>query len=243
MVEYYRDPTTKDDSGWRGPATIVSSNPSANSVTIKTPDNREIRCRFQDVRRVIQHVALVFGLLQDRSAAAFECYRIVLSFIDNCAKGKFHTFGYLWTNGRYEPTRETKRHHNVAQALDYIVSNVLRLPRVLSIRLGRAINRFPLMAHADRSLLIWWNRNFEDHHTYETDGNVNIHTPTIVGDEWNLYRYIQLHFSMDAQTTFSAAVVETTESSPDCDGSNDTDVSARTDVSSPNRVSTIAEWR
>ena len=113
---------------------------------------------FQDVRRRIQHVALVFGLLQDRSTAAFECYRILVSFLDNGIKGMFYTFGYIWNNCRYEPTRDTRKHHRVAQALDYIITNVLRLPRVLSVSLGKAVKIFPAVANADRSLLIWWHR-------------------------------------------------------------------------------------
>ena len=59
LVDFHRPPTTKDDSGWRGPATVV--NIDGNSVCIRWQE-RYIQCRSQDVRRAL----VMFSMLTSK---------------------------------------------------------------------------------------------------------------------------------------------------------------------------------
>jgi len=70
-VEYHRPSTSKDVSGWHGPATVIGIFAEQGQALIKHRD-QEMRCRFQDLRQFIGLGMLLpelqFGSVQE----AFE---------------------------------------------------------------------------------------------------------------------------------------------------------------------------
>ena len=58
LVDFHRPPTTKDVSGWHGPAKIVASHPARGLVDIAWK-GRTMSCRFADIRRFIDFAGLL----------------------------------------------------------------------------------------------------------------------------------------------------------------------------------------
>ena len=52
VVEYHRPSTQKDLCGWHGPGVIQEINADQGHVILKH-NEREIRCRFQDLRQFL----------------------------------------------------------------------------------------------------------------------------------------------------------------------------------------------
>ena len=60
LVDFWRKPSTKDDSGWRGPATVVDI---GTPLSIKC-QNRHYTVRVQDVRRAIVYFIYLTNSMQ-----------------------------------------------------------------------------------------------------------------------------------------------------------------------------------
>ena len=138
---------------------------------------------------------------------------------------KFITLGYVWTQGQWKLAESTKRNSHVASALDYLITNVLRYPKVIAVRLGHGIAKFPPLEHVERVILLWWNNNFEDCEHFEADGRSGISTSHIVGETWPDHWYLQLHFGITAHISFTDAISECSEHGSDAEASNVTDIS------------------
>ena len=59
LVDIWRDPATKDLSGWRGPGTVIDS-PSGNAVDVRW-QGRVLSCRIQDIRKSLQYAVYLGG--------------------------------------------------------------------------------------------------------------------------------------------------------------------------------------
>ncbi len=66
QVDFYRSPATKDESGWRGPATVIRTGPAV----IQWQD-KYLQVSTQDLRRSLSYLAL---LVQQLTGESFEHY-------------------------------------------------------------------------------------------------------------------------------------------------------------------------
>ena len=74
LVEVHRPPSSKDDSGWFGPATVTDVNPAKGQITVRYKSG-EMRCRLQDVRHFI---GAVFDEMGDREMMTQDKLRTLL---------------------------------------------------------------------------------------------------------------------------------------------------------------------
>ena len=51
-IEFFRPPSSKDESGWEGPATVVENVPARGQVIIKW-EGKDLPCKYGDVRRYL----------------------------------------------------------------------------------------------------------------------------------------------------------------------------------------------
>ena len=157
--------------------------------------------------------------------------------------GKFITIGFLKTSTTWTRTQATSAHRALALAAEHVARNVLGYPNTFAIRMGRGISRFPSTSEADYTVLIYWNRSFDNFQVYETDDNGQITTKSIVGDAYESQLYLQLLCSRDSELPVNVRDVQT----PTNDDSNHDDITSDaasasdTQRNDPDRLSTIIE--
>ena len=59
QVEFYRDPPSKDVTGWRGPATVVSLDRADEGIVEVRWQSRLLQCQARDVRRYIAYIVFL----------------------------------------------------------------------------------------------------------------------------------------------------------------------------------------
>ena len=97
LVDFYRPPSSKDASGWKGPATVVSALPEqvkGGAITIRFM-GRPFDCRFQDMRRHLEFFVFLTAV-----AAAFpqsKLWQRIRQAIDYIRPGHIGFTG--WRNG------------------------------------------------------------------------------------------------------------------------------------------------
>ena len=167
-------------------------------------------------------------------SAKTAALRIVQDFLNFIRPTSLLTFGYVDGD---QLTKNSKKWPRVVYALDFIMRNIFGFPRVLAVKLGTKISKFPACKGYDYSMICWWIA-FKNLETLETSPTENVSTSDIVGPEWPQYRYMQILTSTDADHDISDLPAEFADENGPFRPSED---EQSIDGSPPSRLSTIQE--
>ena len=148
LVDFYREPISKDNSGWLGPATVIDLTQLKEGQLTVRWQGRAILCRVQDVRR-----ALIFcSFLSVHNA---DSPISVLMGAAERYRGKVLRLGWFKNKGTWRPFEDNLSHPRVLIAGLHVAACHLQLTGTVSFRAGCAVNSLPGV-HSDESLMIWW---------------------------------------------------------------------------------------
>ena len=89
VVDYFRKPGSKDDTGWHGPGQVTKLQSERGTAVIRV-QGRDLNCRFQDLRHTL-FTMVWFGMRTGNTSNALST---ISSFIDDLKPGTLLTFGY-----------------------------------------------------------------------------------------------------------------------------------------------------
>ena len=138
--------------------------------------NRDILVKSPDARRHMDF--MTYDLTPD--SAKTSAVRVVQSFLDSVQPRTLIKFGYVDGDQLTKPSRKLPQ---VVFAFDFIMRNIFGFPRVLAVKLGTKISKFPASKGSDYSAICWWRNSFKDIETLETSTAEWISTSDIVGPE------------------------------------------------------------
>ena len=185
LVDFWREPTEKDSSGWTGPAKITKVLNERGMVEVVYRSHQPLKVKFGDVRRFIDFAALVFGSADNRLLMTIE------TGVRNVARGQFTVYGYQLVRDSWEPTLASRKNHPMTCALEHFATNIVQCKGVYATVIGRGVKRLPAQPHAESSVVVWWCDNIEFHEKFETTAKDPIRLSDLVGEEWPKYSVIQ----------------------------------------------------
>ena len=141
LVDFHRPPATKDESGWKGPATVIENLPGSGQVKIRYKKG-DILVKYPQARRFMDFTGLVFGVLWANTPHR-QAFHVVTQFLNACPTNKLHTFGALQTSQGMRITQESKAQRRVAFALIFILENVFQIAQVTCVQIGRGVAKIP----------------------------------------------------------------------------------------------------
>eukprot|EP00971_Amphidinium_carterae_P226628 4494992-Amphidinium_carterae.3 len=155
-VEYFRESTNKDQSGWRGPAEVVDvSRIEHGRIAVRTSTDRVIICRTQDVRHQLVYVASeVPEELQDSQAAE----RILVNYVQNMAENTTVALGWLKPKASWVMTSATMRDPQLWSAVQCWAARRYHV-HVTACRLGAGVKTLPSKKEFAGSITQWWLRH------------------------------------------------------------------------------------
>ena len=182
FLDIYRVPSSKENSGWRGPCQICSvANLHEGYVEVKWA-GRAVSARLADVRH-----SLVYVTLLDTEFPQLSC-------IQNCIaemKAGSMTLAMVFAPHGWELTKAAKEKPRVFQAGLFIGFNVFHL-RCCGVRLGQGISYATGMASLSDTVLMWWPKS--ERSAYKTmviNGKLPLQLKATFGDEWNDIHWAQ----------------------------------------------------
>ena len=107
LVDFWRKPATKDESGWRGPATVVEprtpgSTPQGVASSVRW-QGRTLSVRTQDLRRALVYTALLlFPSWGDNSQACEDLVSRIIAFADGLMQGQVVRVGWIRVDSRHD---------------------------------------------------------------------------------------------------------------------------------------------
>ena len=88
LVDFHRAPSTKDASGWRGPAKIIdNTNITRGTLTVRYQRDMPLEVRLQDVRRHLDYFSFVAAKSSPLDAGLAEWAKI-RTLVDDLPSGK-----------------------------------------------------------------------------------------------------------------------------------------------------------
>ena len=167
LVDFWRKPATKDESGWRGSARVVETG-EGGGATVQW-QGRMLQVRTQDLRRALVYAALM-------AFPAFEVQDprdLIVAFAENLQRGQVVRIGWVridWsqnqaqkqpTGGDASPTngwlraKASSQHSEVLLATLHVAASHFGLAGCIGARIGHGASALEGILECDHTF-IWW---------------------------------------------------------------------------------------
>ena len=92
LVNLWRKPATKDESGWRGPARVVeaprrTSDDASPAATVRW-QSRDLQVRTQDIRRALVYCVMMIFASWGMAEKGIDPLRLIIEFADGLGQAK-----------------------------------------------------------------------------------------------------------------------------------------------------------
>lgn len=234
-VEYYREPTHKDLSGWRGPATVVDlTRLEHGRVGIRTSTDQVLNCRTQDVRHRLAYLA---ELEAPKSSYAGKAQAHLQQALETISQGANLCLGQVQqTDGSWQESTHNTRYRSVLQSAIYVAEVIFQVQDVAAIRIAKGVKSLGPKPEYTHSLTIWWIAPADTNIRYLESQDTRIIVSNLAGESWEQVRLVQ--FLRIAQ---KATCVENWSQQPDSSANNATNNEEHETQTLPDRLSTIPE--
>ena len=212
LIDFWRKPGTKDESGWRGPATILTPGPT--TATVKWL-GQNVNVRTQDLRRSLVYMASLprCFIAEDRDdpwallvafAESLPGTHLRIGWIQvpngkssgndtaaNRSTGQPVARFYAARPSQWKKTKSSDEHYQMLMALLHVAAHGLQLPACIGGRIGSGVAHLESVKEAENSVLIWWRTgsdftksSHEEFH-YECAASCRLSLPGIMSEQAN----------------------------------------------------------
>ena len=200
LVDFYRQPSTKDVSGWYGPAKIVDlDNQTRGIVTVKYLRNvYEVA-----IRHLRKHLTYwVFHAATDRRThpTYHNVWAELGTMVSDLPARVTHHVGAekttrAWINVTYNVRGPWKS--RLLCAARFYGQNMLQLPRIVSVRVAHGVAVLPSVRGYHMAVtMLWLPRDYQPKFVYQDANNNGVISSLNIRElthEWPHYRCIRFH--------------------------------------------------
>ena len=193
-VDYWREPSNKEASGWRGPGVIADlTRLEHGRIGVRTTTDQVLTCRIQDVRHSLayltEELASFFGDGEPTAPAGTQAnyaQQHVQSYVDSMKPGAVLTLGHVKTaGGQWLETPQTERHRGVYQAAMFIAETVFHMTSVVTVRLAHAVRSLTVREEFTNALLLWWPQPGSRQINFLHTEGAKVSLVDLVGQAWS----------------------------------------------------------
>ena len=193
QVDIYRDPATKDQSGWRGPATVLSTDRLHEGVVDVRWQSRLMPCNVRDIRRALAFLALLAAVRDRGEYPQQGPLAFLQDFVASMAKTMM-LIGFIKcaATGRWIQALDNHKHKRLMSAVLHVAACSLHLPGVVAARLGQGVSVLAAQTSYTWNCCWWWHPSRPaESWFYETAGVPRISLATIMGPRWIEMAFVQ----------------------------------------------------
>ncbi|CAK0897272.1 unnamed protein product [Prorocentrum cordatum] len=186
QVDFHRPPSTKEESGWRGPATLLQVGPP---VLVRW-QGRVFQVRPQDLRRSLVYIVMFTNNIFFE-AGSRDPVATIMSYADQL-DSKVARVGWLFDAG-WKRTADSQKLSELVLAVLHVAASGFYLVGCIDARVGNGVSVFEGMVGCDHSFLWWWRRGRPELSWYhEASGSARLKLAQIFGkDHWRDVSFVQ----------------------------------------------------
>jgi hypothetical protein len=158
LVDIWFDPTTKDVSGWRGPAKIATVNTEEGNITVRY-QGMSLDRQNSEVREHIPYLVFFSGLQQDR----INHWHAIRDACEQMTSGTSVTLGVIWDQGKqatgWRLTRasQTKEGRQLLESALILANTALHLRSCTTVRYAKGTHQLQAMTGFESSEMWIWH--------------------------------------------------------------------------------------
>lgn len=189
-VEYYREPTNRDVSGWRGPAVVADlTRLEHGRVGIRTSTDQVINCRVQDVRHRLAYLQELQAPISSQPGKAQEYLQ---SSLEELKPGTVMILGQvLEPGGNWIQSSQTTKHGLILHASLFIATTMFQLTDVVAVRVASGVKTLTPKPEYTHSLTLWWIKTTDRNISYHEASETRLHAESLAGDLWKEIKLVQ----------------------------------------------------
>ena len=201
QVDWFREPTGKDMSGWRGPGTIVDlTRIEHGRVGVRTSTDQVLTVRLQDLRPSLTFMSsdLASFFHQDDPVAlegsqSHYAQQVVQDYVDALKPGVVLTLGQVFTKlGSWVETPQTETHRHLLQACAFLAESVFKIASVAAVRLAKSVRTLTQRNEFTGSMCLYWTSASSKQISFLHSSDTRISFVEALGQQWTEVRAIQL---------------------------------------------------
>ena len=227
LVDYYKEASSKDTSGWHGPERIVKVKQADGQVILRL-NGKEYPYRLQDVRHTlfVQHTFFA-GIHNIGQEAVY----VVTKHVASMRAGNYETYGTVFDDdGTPRVAEASITRPRIHAALTFLLRNCLMLPRCPSVRVGKGIRRLAKCSVDATSILFWWFDEDPQNLRIHTCDSTAISPEKIIGTSYAQAGMLQAVFYVKKAYSMKAIHNQNNMSCTDFDDGNNPDPTPETGV-------------
>ena len=172
LCDIYRQPQSKDLTGWRGPTEVVDTSTIDRGFISVRWGGRTMSVRMQDLRKS----ALFVGMTDDGSTP-LQLVRQYLLGIFNAVM----TLSWVFGADGWRLSKTASEHPDIFTAILFIAQNELSITKCIGARLGRGVHILHGLAAVEISTLMWWPASRPQlYRTLQHNGNQTIELKQLI---------------------------------------------------------------
>ena len=156
LVDLFRDPPTKDHTGWRGPAKVCNTLDRDSGVVDVSWQGRTLSCRLEDVRRSV--ALYIFVSAHHYKSLKHRPWDVLSEFADNMSAYSL-VLAYVYRDGIWQRSVGAKKFPFIFQAILHVASCDYHLQGCIGANVLCGAKHLEAVPGVDESLLVWWRRH------------------------------------------------------------------------------------
>jgi hypothetical protein len=204
LVDFYRQPSSKDVPGWLGPAKVVNILDAARGHIDVKFQGRVWSVKHPHCRR---HAVFMCSMLATQTEAQQGAEDIVMRAIGSMPPNSTSTLGKLFINGQWRYSRETQPCSQSYEALKWLAETKYQLSPCETFRIFKGCSVLKAMPFHQRCVLIWWRPDSPTLiNSYEYSPSVNLNLRQLFPTDWSLIQGVLFYFNDSADEDDDAVV-------------------------------------
>ena len=195
-VEYFREPSNRDISGWRGPATVVDlTRVEHGRIGIRTSTDQVLNCRVQDIRHRLAYLTELdpnTNIEAPLTSHAGKAQQYIQQNIETLTHGTVLCLGQMpAAGGRWVESSRNRKYRMTLHAAIYLAEVVFQLQDVAAIRVAIGVKNLSPQPEYSRSLTVWWLSPEDRNIRFLESEDTRLVVPSLAGPDWAKVRLVQ----------------------------------------------------
>ena len=181
-VDVFRTPKSKEATGWRGPARVLSIQNVEHGYVDCQWQGRAMSVRIADVRRSLNYVTMIDTDNEALTVLQVHCLQVSSGLV---------VIALVLGSQGWQLSKEATKHPHMLRAAIHVGFNTFGL-KCLGCRMGQGVATLQGMTAVASSVLLWWPAgNTQDYRTVQSDGSATLQLKSMFGDNWLCFKFIQ----------------------------------------------------
>ena len=157
-VDFYREPTNKDTSGWMGPAEVLDVSKVERGVVVVRWNSQQLNVSLNNVRRHMFHFVFLecqaFLSRQNAWAHIKQC-------VEQAGVNSLIQVGLAYQDGHWCLTKANSEFHSLMSAVRHFAENQLHLSGVVSARIGQGVKTLHAIKGYSSAVVVLWSCKYD----------------------------------------------------------------------------------